>query len=216
MRAKLVATLVAACAVAAILLTLHNQPKAAVGNLPTGHGIKCLKADGQSPCGNTEISNLSDDILGIKKLGQVAKTIASDTKGAINDGKQAASDAKQVGDDGKQLASDSKQLGADAKNKNLQQGVSDAQQAGSDASSTVGDAKTAGGDVKQVAGDVDPATADLRGIGAISLKSADGSMTCAQNDGSVCSDDQTKALKAHAAQMSPPINIQREVDVAAN
>jgi hypothetical protein len=57
---------------------------------------------------------------------------------------------------------------------------------------------------------------DLKGIGALALKSPDGAMNCAQNDGSACNDNQTKALQVHAAQKTPPITVKREADPQSN
>jgi len=217
MRVKTAFALLAIFAAAAVLLAVSSRKNAIVaGELPPGHGIKCLKADGQTPCGDAELASLKSDIAGLKKLVHVGKTVTSDTKTAVSDTKSSVGDAQQGGDDGKQVGSDAKQVGADVKNKDLKQGVKDAKQAGGDAKTAKDDVKTAVGDPKQVVGDVQQVIQDLTGIGSISLKSPDGQMNCAQNDGSACNDSQTKALKTHAAQKKPSITVQREADQASN
>jgi len=217
MRVKIPLAIVAVSAAAAVLLAVNSRNNAvATSELPPGHGIKCLKADGQTPCGDAELASLKSDIASFKKLVQVGKTVTSDTKTAVSDTKSAVGDAQQVGADGQQLGSDGKKIESDAKNKDLKQGVKDAKQAGGDAKTAVGDAKTAAGDPKQVVGDGQQVIKDLTGIGSISLKSPDGSMSCAQNDGSACNDKQTKALQSRAAQKQPPITVKREADQASN
>jgi len=216
MRVKIAFGIVAICAATGILLAVNSRKNVVAGELPPGHGIRCLKADGQTPCGDAELASLKGDIAGFKKLVQVGKTVTSDIKTAVSDTKSAVGDAQQVGEDSKQVGSDAKQLGSDAKNKDLKQGVKDAKQASGDAKTEVGDAKTAVGDPKQVGGDAQQVIQDLTGIGSISLKSPDGSMNCAQNDGSACNDSQTKALQADAAQKKPPITVQREAERANN
>jgi hypothetical protein len=184
--------------------------------MPLGHGIRCLKADGQTPCGHAEISDLNDDILGFKKAVAVGKTVVGDTKTAVGDAKTVAGDAQQGVSDAKQLGSDAKQLGSDAKSKNLAQGVSDAKTAAGDAKTADGDAQTAVGDAQSAAGDGQQVVNDLKGIGGLALKSPNGAINCTQNNGSACSDAQTKALQTHAAQKTPPITVKREVDQASN
>lgn len=104
-----------------------------------------------------------------------------------------------------------KQTVADAK-----QAVSDVKSAVGDAQQTKSDAQQAGQDVKQNLQDVKKTFKDLAGIKSLALKALDGSMNCTQNDGSACNDTQTKALQAKAAQKSPPLTVQREVDQASN
>jgi hypothetical protein len=213
MRTKMVSAVVAVCAAGAVLLVVNSYRNArAAGDMPTGHGIRCLKADGQTPCGDPEVSDLNDDLAGIKKLINNAKSVVSDSKSATGDAQQAGSDGKQLQSDGQQLGSDAKQLGSDAKNKDLKSGVNDAKQAAGDAKSAAGDAKTAEGDAKQVVGDAQQVIQDLKGIGSLSLVSSNGAMNCTQNNGTFCTDDQTKALQLHAAQKAPPLTIRRQVD----
>ena len=213
MRTKIAFAVLALCVAAAVLLAVNTRRNTvAAGELPPGHGITCLKADGVTPCGQAEIDSLQSDIAGFKQIVQVGKTVTGDTKTAVSDTKSAISDSKQVSGDGEQIGSDAKQIGSDAKNKDLKQGVSDSKQAVSDTKSAVGDVKSAVGDAPQVGGDVKQVIHDLAGIKSISLKSPDGAMSCSQNDDSACNDIQTKALQAHAAQKNPPINVQREAD----
>jgi len=216
MRVRIAVAVAAVCAAAGWLVVSRPENAIETGELPQGHGIKCLRADGQTPCGDAELASLKSDISGLKKLVQVGKTVTSDTKTAVSDTKSAVGDVEQVGEDGKQLGSDAKQVGADVKNKDLKQGVKDAKQAVGDAKTAKDDGKTAAGDPGQVTSDTQQVIQDLTGIGAISLKSPDGAMNCAQDNGSACSDRQTKALQAHAAQKKPPINVQREADLARN
>ena len=217
MRSRVLWVVVALCLVVALLLGIKKHKSAtATGEVSPVHGIKCLMADGQTPCGSHEVSDLNDDIAGLKKLVGVAKsaagaaksvagaakTVAGAAKGAIGDAQQAGSDAKQLG-------SDAKQLGSDAKNKNISQGVGDAQQAGSDAKTSTGDTKQLGGDAQQV-------TQALKGIGNLTLQSPDGTLGCVQTNGSACSSDQIRALQTHAAQKLPPLTIQGEVEQSSN
>jgi hypothetical protein len=216
MRAKSISAVIAICAAVAVLVVYHYKNASAAGTLPPGHGITCLKSDGSTPCGNPEIDSLNLNLSNLKQLGQTAKTVVTDSKTVVSDSKSAVSDVQQVGSDGKQLGSDAKQLGTDAKNKDLKQGVTDAKQTGSDAKTAEGDVKTVAGDPQQVGSDAQQVIKDLKGIKNVSLKAPDGSMNCAQTDGSACSDNQTKALQTHAAQMNPSINVKREVDQASN
>jgi hypothetical protein len=64
-------------------------------------------------------------------------------------------------------------------------------------------------DAKQ---DVQDVGKSLKGIKALFLKSPDGSLACKQQDESACNDDQTQALKVHAASKTPPVTVTREVD----
>jgi hypothetical protein len=217
MRGRIASAVIVACAAAAVLWLIYkHQTESASGVLPHGHGIKCLKADGSTPCGDPDIASLNLSLAGLKQLGQAAKTVASDTKSLVSDTQGAVSDAKQVGSDGQQVASDVKQVGTDVKNGDLKQAVSDAKQTGSDTKSAVSDTKTAAADPQQVGSDAKQTVKDLQGIASLSLKSPDGAMNCAQNDGSACNDNQTKALQTHAAQMTPSITVKREVDQASN
>ena len=185
------------------------KPKAA--DPATGHGIKCLKADGKTPCQNPEVADLNKDLKDLKAT-------FSDSKTAVGDSQSAVGDAKQTGADAKQTAADAKHPIANAK-----QGIEDGKQTGNDAKQTYGDAQSAksdaqsaGQDMKQNLADAKQTAEDLKGIGALALKALDGSLNCAQDDGSACDDDQTKALKAHAAQKKPPITVKREVDEPNN
>jgi len=213
MRAKMISAVVVVCAALAVLLVANSYRKAkAAGNMPSGHGITCLKADGQTPCGDSDVSDLNDDLSGIKKLIGGVKSAVNDSKSATGDAQQAGSDGKQLQSDGQQLGSDAKQLASDAKNKDLKNGVNDAKQAASDAQTAANDAKTAGTDAKQVLGDAQGVIQDLKGIGSLSLVSQNGAMNCKQDNGAPCTDDQTKALQAHASVKSPPLTIRRQVD----
>jgi len=217
MRAKVVSAVVVVCAVGAVLLVVNSYRKArAAGDMPSGHGITCLKADGQTPCASTDVSDLNDDLSGIKKLFSGAKSVVTDSKSATSDAQQAGSDGQQLESDGQQLGSDAKQLASDAKNKDLKSGVNDAKQAASDAQTAANDAKTADGDAKQVLGDAQGVIQDLKGIGSLSLVSTNGTLSCMQENGAACTDDQTRALQAHAAQKSPPLTIRRQVDGISN
>lgn len=198
MRAKIIGAMVTLCVVgAAVFFVMHSRNASPTGGLSQGHGIKCLKADGMTPCVDSDVSSLNKDIVSLKSLVTGAKQV-------VGDAKTATGDAQQTGADGKQLGSDARQLGSDAKSKNLGQGVGDAKQA-------TGDAETATSDAKQLAGDAQQVAKDLKGIGNLSLKSPDGALNCVQDDGSACSDEQTKALQIHAAQMQPPLSVKREV-----
>jgi len=120
MRAKWISAAVVICAVGAAVLVMNGYKKArAAGDMPSGHGISCLKADGQTPCVDTDVSDLNDEVSGLKKLFNNAKSVVTDAKSATGDAQQAGSDGKQVTSDGQQLGSDAKQLGSDAKNKDL-------------------------------------------------------------------------------------------------
>lgn len=216
MRSKIGWAIVAMCVAVAIYFAVKNRQAIAAGDMPSGHGIRCLKADGLTPCGNAEISDLNGDILGLKKVVAVGKTVVGDTKTAVADAKTVAGDAQQGVSDAKQLGSDGKQLGSDAKSRNLAKGVSDAKTAAGDAKTAKGDAQTAVGDAQAAAGDGQQVAKDLQGIGSLSLKSPNGAVNCAQDNGSACTDAQTKALQAHAAQKTPPITVKRDVDQASN
>ena len=196
--------------ITAIPVLAQSNAGAPAGQLPPGHGIKCLKADG-TPCGSPEVSDLNQTITD-------AKTTVSDSQSSVSDVQQNVSDTKQV-------SGDAQQLGADAKKPlaNPKQDVSDAKQAVSDVKSAVGDvqqtksdAQQAAQDVKQNLQDVKKTFKDLAGIKSLSLKALDGSMNCAQNDGSACNDTQTKALQTQAAQKASPLTIAREVDQPSN
>jgi methyl-accepting chemotaxis protein len=173
---------------------------------PAGHGIKCLKADG-SPCGNPEVSDLNKDIADFKATFGDAKSTVGDAQQNVADAKQVGGDAKQVGSDAKQPITNAAQGYGDAK-----QTVSDTKSAYGDAQQTKSDTQQTGQDVKQNLQDVKQTLKDLVGIKSLALKAPDGSVNCAQNDDSACSDSQTKALQKHAAQKTPPITVQREAD----
>lgn len=209
----------------AVHLAAQNQPSAKPADPPPGHGIKCLKADGSTPCQNPEVADLNKDIKDLKATFGDAKATVGDSKSAVDDSKQTVDDSKQTGADAKQTAADAKLPVANAKH-----GISDAKQTGSDAKQTYGDAQQAygdaqsaksdaqstGQDVKQNVQDIAQTAKDLKGIGSLALRALDGSMSCTQEDGSACNDDQTKALKNHAAQKTPPITVKREVDQPNN
>lgn len=216
MRSKIGWAIVAAGVAAALYMAAKYKQAITAGDMPPGHGIKCLKADGLTPCGDAEISNLNNDILGIKKVVAIGKTVTGDTKTAVGDAKGVVDDAEQGVSDAKQLGSDAKQLGSDAKSKNLAQGVSDAKAAAGDAKTAKGDTQTAVGDAQSTVGDGQQVVSDLKGIGSFKLKSSDGAVNCTQENGSACSDAQTKALQTHAAQKTPPITVKRDVDQASN
>jgi hypothetical protein len=216
MRAIFRPAIIVVCVAVAVLLVYRHKNVSDAVTLPPGHGITCLKADGATPCGNPEIDSLNMNLASLKKLGQTAKTVVTDSKTAVTDTKGDVSDVQQVGSDGKQLGSDAKQLGTDAKNKDLKQGVADSKQAGSDGKSAEGDVKTVAGDPQQVVSDSQQVIKDLKGIKSVSLKAPNGSLNCSQTDGSACNDNQTKALQTHAAQMAPSITVKREADQASN
>jgi hypothetical protein len=180
------------------------------GQMPPGHGIKCLKPNG-TPCGNPEISDLNKDISDIKAAVSDAKSNANDAQQNVSDARQVAGDAKQVGSDAKQPVSNAGQGVGDA-----QQTASDAKSAYGDAQQTKSDAQQTGQDIQQGAQDVKQTVKDLFGIKSLALADNAGAMNCAQNDNSACNDLQTRALQIHAAQKTPPLTIQREVDQASN
>jgi hypothetical protein len=93
-----------------------------------------------------------------------------------------------------------------------EQTVSNAKQTYDDAQQTKSDAQSTAQDVQQNAQDLAQTAKDLKGIGSLALKALDGTMSCTQNNGSFCTDTQTKALQTHAAQKAPPVVVQREVD----
>ena len=188
----------------------QNDAAVPAGQMPPGHGISCQKSDG-SPCGDPEISNLKQTVTD-------AKSTVSDSQSTVSDAQQNVSDVKQVGGDAQQVGSDMKQPLANPK-----QTVSDVKQAVSDVKSAVGDVQQTKSDAQQTVQDVPQNVQDVKktlkglaGIKSIALKALDGSMDCAQNDGSACTDIQTKALQNAAAQKNPPLTITREVDQQNN
>jgi methyl-accepting chemotaxis protein len=193
-----------------IHLSAQSSASAAAGQMPPGQEIKCQKADG-SPCGDPEVSDLNKDISD-------AKTTYGDSQSTVGDAQTNVSDVKQVGSDAQQVGSDLKKPLANPK-----QTVTDVKQAAGDVKSAVGDAQQsksdaqqAGQDVKQGLSDVKKTFKDLAGIKSLTLEALDGSMKCAQNDGSACNDAQTKALQTKAAQKAPPLTVTGEVDQASN
>jgi hypothetical protein len=217
MRAKIIGVVAVVFTAVAVLLAVNsNKNMSAASNLPSGHQIKCLKADGETPCGAPEISALNDDLSGLKKAVGAVKSAVTDTKTAKGDAKQSGSDGQQVVTDGKQGGSDAKKLGSDVKNKDIGQGVKDAKTVVGDGKQAEGDVKTATGDAKTAVGDATKVIKDLKGIGSLSLLARDGSMSCQQETGEACSDAQTKALQIHAAQKNPALTIEREADEARN
>jgi methyl-accepting chemotaxis protein len=209
----------------AMQLAAQSNANSQPAQAPPGHGIKCLKADGKTPCGNPEVSDLNKDIADFKATFGDAKAAVGDTQQTVGDVKQTGSDAKQAGADTKQAAadakhpvanakqeaSDAKQTGSDAK-----QVYGDAQQTYGDAQQTKSDAQSTAQDVQQNAQDIAQTAKDLKGIGSLALRALDGSMSCTQEGGSACTDNQTKALKTHAAQKKPPLTVKREADQASN
>ncbi len=181
------------------------------GAMPPGHGIKCTESDGSTPCTSAQVSGLNQDIATLKQT-------AGDTKQTVGDSKQAVSDAKQNGSDAKQVESDAKQLETDAKHPvaDVKQAVDDAKQAGSDVKQAVSDSKQTKSDAQQAGEDAQQVLEDLKGIGSLRLKSLDGSLNCAQSNGTACTDIETEALKIYAAEKKPPLDIIRQVDQANN
>ncbi len=207
-------TIVAALLPAITALAAAAQTSATAqpaGQMPPGHGITCLKSDGKTPCGNSEVADLNQDIKDLKQT-------AGDTKSVVGDAQQNVSDAKQVGGDAQQVGSDAAHPAVNAKTdvSDTKQAASDTKSAYGDGQQSVSDTQQVGSDVKQNLQDVKQTVKDLAGIKSLALKSLDGSLNCAQNDGSACTDSQTKALQAHAAQKTPPITIKREADSPGN
>ncbi len=196
----------AAFILVAVVSPLVAQQTAASSapEMPPGHAIKCAKSDGKTPCTAAEVAALNKDIAD-------AKQTYGDTNTAVSDTKQTPSDAKQVGSDAKQLGTDAKHPVANAKEipKDVKGAVSDGKQAYSDPGTVKSDAQQVAQDAKQ---DVQDVGKSLKGIKALFLKSPDGSLACKQDDESACNDDQTKALKTHAASKNPPVTVTREVD----
>jgi len=195
----------------AMQLAAQSNASSQPASVPPGHGIKCLKADGKTPCQPPEVSDLNKDIADFKAT-------FGDAKSTVGDSQQVVGDAKQNGADAKQVAADAKHPVANAK-----QGVGDTKQAASDAKQTYGDAQQAKSDaesttqdVQQSAQDVAQTAKDLKGIGSLALHALDGTMSCTQDNGAACTDNQTKALQTHAATKKPPITVKREVDQPSN
>ena len=140
-----------------------------------------------------------------------SKAARGDTTGAISDTKQTPSDVEQVGSDAKQIGTDAAHPVANAKQipKDVKGAVSDTKQANSDPGTVKSDVQQVAQDAKQ---DVQDVGKSLKGIKALFLKSPDGSLACKQQDESACNDDQTQALKVHAASKTPPVTVTREVD----
>jgi len=189
---------------AALPLAAQNTAASSAPDMPPGHGIKCAKADGKTPCTNDEVAALNKDIAD-------AKQTYNDTTGAVSDIKQTPSDAEQVGSDAKQLGTDAAHPIANAKQipKDVKGAVSDTKQAYSDPGTVKSDVQQVAQDAKQ---DVQDVGKSLKGIKALFLKAPDGSLACKQQDESACNDDQTKALKTQAASKTPPVTVTREVD----
>ena len=189
---------------AALPLAAQNTAASSAPAMPPGHAIKCAKADGKTPCTNDEVAALNKDIAD-------AKQTYGDTTGAVSNVKQTPSDAEQVGSDAKQLGTDAAHPVANAKQipKDVKGAVSDTKQAYSDPGTVKSDVQQVAQDAKQ---DVQDVGKSLKGIKALFLKSPDGSLACKQQDESACNDDQTKALKVHAASKTPPVTVTREVD----
>jgi methyl-accepting chemotaxis protein len=192
-------------------LAVQGQTSSQPAQSPPGHGIKCLKADGNTPCANPEVTDLANDIADIKQTFGDAKSTVGDSQQTMGDAQQTGADAKQTAADAKHPVANAGQLVSDAK-----QTTGDAQQTVGDAQQTKSDAQSTAQDVKQSAQDVAQTVKDLKGIGSLALTALDGSMSCTQNNGSACTDSQTKALQTHAAQKKPPISVKREVDQASN
>jgi hypothetical protein len=185
----------------------RTQPQPA--EAPPGHAIKCLQSDRKTPCVSPQVSDLNKDIADLKQTFDDAKSTVGDTQQTVGDAQQNGSDVKQSASDakhpianGKQAVGDTKQTYGDTK-----QTYGDAQQTKSDAQSTVQD-------VQQNAQDLAQTAKDLKGIGALALRALDGTMSCTQENGAACTDNQTKALQTHAAQKKPPLTVVRQVEQA--
>jgi hypothetical protein len=194
----------------AMQFAAHGQNASQPSQAPPGHGIKCLKADG-TPCANPEVSDLNNDIADLKQTFSDAKSTVGDTQQSVGDVQQAASDTKQTATDAKHPIANAKQGISDGK-----QTVGDGKQVTGDVQQTKSDAQSTVQDVQQNAQDLAQTAKDLKGIASLALKKLDGTMSCTQTNGSVCTDNQTKALQTHAAQKKPPITVQREADQASN
>jgi hypothetical protein len=206
MRARLV-SISAALFLAAPAMQLVAQTQAQPAQAPPGHAIKCLKADGKTPCTPSVVSDLNQDITNLKQTFGDAKSTVGDTQQTVGDVQQNGSDVKQTAADAKHPIANAKQDVGDTK-----QTVSDAQQTYGDVQQTKSDAQSTVQDVQQNAQDLKQTAKDLKGIGSLALKALDGTLNCTQNDGSACNDTQTKALQTHAAQKTPPVVVQRQVD----
>jgi hypothetical protein len=194
----------AALFLASLAMQLAAQTQAQPAQAPPGHAIKCLQADGKTPCAPSTVSDLNHDITDLKQT-------FGDAKSTVGDTQQTVGDVQQNGADVKQTASDAKHPIANAK-----QEVGDTKQTVGDAQQTKSDAQSAVQDVQQNAQDVAQTAKDLKGIGSLALKALDGTLNCTQNNGSACTDTQTKALQTHAAQKTPPLIVQRQVDQPSN
>src|SRR5580704_692629 len=105
MKTKIVGVVAVMCvAVAVALAVISNKNGKTVGILPAGHGIKCLKADGTTPCGDPEVSNLNGLISGVQKAVATAQAAKDKAQGVVNQVQQAGQEAKQLGQDAKQTA----------------------------------------------------------------------------------------------------------------
>jgi uncharacterized protein YjbJ (UPF0337 family) len=189
----------------------QGQSQAQPAKAPPGHAIKCLKADAKTPCANPEVSDLNQDIADLKQTFGDAKSTVGDTQQSVGDVQQTGADVKQTAGDVKHPIANAKQVVGDAK-----QTASDGQQTYGDVQQTKSDAQSTTQDVKQNVLDLAQTAKDLKGIGSLALQALDGTMSCTQENGSACSDNQTKALQTHAAQKKPPITVKREVDQADN
>lgn len=190
--------------VSTMQLSAQGQSQAQPAKAPPGHAIKCLKADGKTPCASPEVSDLNKDIADLKQT-------FGDAKSTVGDTQQTVGDAQQTGADVKQTAADVKHPVANAK-----QTASDGQQAYGDVQQTKSDAQSTSQDVQQNVQEVVQTAKDLKGIGSLALQALDGTLSCTQENGSACTDNQTKGLQTHAAQKKPPITVKREVDQANN
>jgi hypothetical protein len=192
-------------------LAAQSQAQTQPSQAPPGHAMKCLQADGKTPCAPSAVADLNQDISDLKQTIGDAKSTVGDTQQTVGDVKQTGSDAKQSATDVAHPIANIKQIVPDAK-----QTASDAQQSYGDVQQTKSDAKSTTQDVKQNVQDLAQTAKDLKGIGSLVLQKLDGTMNCTQNDGSACTDNQTKALQTHAAQKTPPLTVQREVDQPSN
>jgi chromosome segregation ATPase len=186
-------------------LAAQNQAQSA--QAPQGHAIKCLQADGKTPCVAPQVSDLNQDIADFKQTFSDAKSTVGDTQQTVGDVQQNGSDVKQTASDAKHPIANAGQAVGDTK-----QTYSDAQQTYGDAQQTKSDAQSTVQDVQQNAQDLAQTAKDLKGIGSLTLRALDGTMSCTQENGAACTDNQTKALQTHAAQKKPPLTVVRQVD----
>jgi methyl-accepting chemotaxis protein len=203
MRAKYFTTLMALLVASLTQLSAQSKSQPAAP-APAGQGtsLKCSHADGQTPCTPNEVSDLNQDIADLKATFGDAKSTVGDAQQNVSDAQQVSSDAKQLNSDAKKPAANTKQTVSDAK-----QTASDTKQAYGDAQQTKSDSQQTVQDVQQNLQDAQQSVKDLKGIGSLALKALDGTLGCAQNDGTPCNENQIKALQTHAANKKPPLTV---------